>query len=235
MEHGFGGVVEQVWQQFQAQTMQLLPMVMGCGLVLLVGLLLAAVVGRLAAWALRAAEIDRRASRLGLSTTLETIGVGSSASALVLLLQAAIMLSASILALYSVDRRLASDLAERFLLYVPRLVVGGVILGAGVVLARLAARSVLITAVNADIPSARLLSSLTKGAVLLTAAAIALEQLGIGRITVLIAFTILFGGVTLAGAIAFGLGAQDLVREWVAGRATPPERRPAEAETIRHW
>jgi hypothetical protein len=231
--HGFGGFVDQVWRQFQAQTLLLLPKVMGCVFVLMLGLLTALVVGRVAAWALRSAHTDRWAARLGLSSPLETIGVGSSVAALARLLQAAILLSASILALYSVDSRLASDLLERFLLYVPHLVVGGIIFAAGVVLSRLAARSVLIAAVNGAVPSARLLSSLTKGAVLLTAGAIALEQLGIGRLTVLIAFTILFGGVTLAGAIAFGLGAQDTVRQWMAGRA--PASAPAEAETIRHW
>ncbi len=234
MGYGFGGVVDQVWQQFQAQTLVLLPKVMGSGLVLLLGLLFAAVVGRVATWVLRSAQVDRRAARLGLSSPLETIGVGSSVAALVRLIQAAILLSTSILALYWVDQRLASDLAERFLLYVPHLVAGSIILAAGVVLSRLAGRSVLIAAVNADLPSPRLLSSLTKGAVLLTSAAIALEQLGIGRLTVLIAFTTLFGGVTLAGAIAFGLGAHDLVREWMAGRAAPPARQP-EAETISHW
>ncbi len=233
MGQGFGGFVDQVWRQFQAQTLVLLPKAMGCVFVLMLGLLTALVVGRVAAWALRSVHTDRWAARLGLSSPLETIGVGSSVAALARLLQAAILFSASILALYSVDSRLASDLAERFLLYVPRLVAGGIIFAAGVVLSRLAARSVLIAAVNGDVPSARLVSGLTKGAVLLTAGAIALEQLGIGRLTVLIAFTILFGGVTLAGAIAFGLGAQDTVRQWMAGRA--PASGPAEAETIRHW
>ena len=234
MGQGFGGIVDQVWQQFQVQTVLLLPKMMGSGLVLLLGVLIAAVFGRLAAWALRLAQLDRRAARLGLSSSLETIGVASSVSAVVRLLQAAILLSASILAIYSIDQRLASDLAERFLLYVPHLLIGGVILAAGVVVARLAARSVLIAAVNGEVPSARLLSSLTKGGVMLMAAAIALEQVGIGRLTVLIAFTILFGGVTLAAAIAVGLGAQDTVRLWMAGRAAPTAG-PVETETIRHW
>ncbi len=234
MGQGFGGVVDQVWQQLQAQTLVLLPKVMGSALVLMLGALIAAVLGRMARWALRSAHFDRRAARLGLSSPLETIGVSSSASALVRLLQAVVLLSTSILALYAVDPRLASDLAERFLLYVPHLIAGGVILAAGVVLARLAGRSVLIAAVNADLPSARLLSSLTRGAVMLTASAIALEQLGIGRLTVLIAFTILFGGVTLAGAIAFGLATHEVVRTWVAGRAAPRTRHEP-AETIRHW
>lgn len=234
MGQGFGGVVDQVWQQFQSQTVLLLPKMMGSVLVLLLGVLIAAVFGRLAAWALRPLQLDRRAARLGLSSPLETIGVASSVSVVVRLLQAAILLSTSILALYSIDARLASDLAERVLLYVPHLLVGGAILAAGVVVARLAARSILIAAVNGGLPSARLLSSLTKGGVMLMSAAIALEQLGIGRVTVLIAFTILFGGVTLAAAIAVGLGAQDAVRQWMAGH-TAPGSGAVETDTIRHW
>ena len=188
----------------------------------------------MATWVLRSAQVDRRAARLGLSSPLESIGVGSSVSALVRLIQAAILLSTSILALYWVDQRLASDLAERFLLYVPHLVAGGIILAAGVVLSRLAGRSVLIAAVNADLPSPRLLSSLTKGAVLLTSAAIALEQLGIGRLTVLIAFTTLFGGVTLAGAIAFVSAPTTWCATGWLGARRRPARQP-EAETISHW
>jgi len=51
--------------------------------------------------------------------------------------------------------------------------------------------------------------------VFLFAATIALEQLGIGRETVIIAFAIIFGGIVLALAIAFGLGGRDLAREYL--------------------
>jgi len=41
----------------------------------------------------------------------------------------------------------------------------------------------------------------------------ALEELGIGRTTIIVAFAILFGGVAASVAIAFGLAARDLARK----------------------
>ncbi|MCH6554877.1 MAG: hypothetical protein IH793_12075, partial [Acidobacteria bacterium] len=46
----------------------------------------------------------------------------------------------------------------------------------------------------------------------------ALEHLGIGRTTVLVAFGAVFGGVVLALAMAFGLGGRDLARELLEGQ-----------------
>lgn len=234
MEQGFGALVDQAWQQFQAHTVLVVPRLMVGGLVLLLGAVIAFIVGWAARWALRTMHLDRQAARLGLSSSLESIGVSSSVHAVARLLQGGIVFASTILALYALDPRLASDLAERVLLYLPQLLAGAIILAAGSLVSRFAGRSVLIAAVNAELPSARLLSSLARGAVLLTSWGIALEQVGIGRYTVLIAFSILLGGVTLAGAIAVGLGAQEVVRRWVDSRAapTPP---PVERETMHHW
>ncbi len=46
----------------------------------------------------------------------------------------------------------------------------------------------------------------------------ALEQLGIGKETVLIAFAIVFGGIVLAFAIAFGVGGRDAAKEYIDKR-----------------
>jgi Na+/H+-translocating membrane pyrophosphatase len=43
----------------------------------------------------------------------------------------------------------------------------------------------------------------------------ALEQLGIGRDTVLVSFGIIFSGLVLALSIAFGLGGKDVAREYL--------------------
>jgi hypothetical protein len=43
----------------------------------------------------------------------------------------------------------------------------------------------------------------------------ALEHLGIGSDTVIIAFAIIFSGVVLALAIAFGLGGRDAARDYL--------------------
>ncbi len=228
-------VLQQAWQQFRDQTFTLLPHVLASLLVFVVGIVLGIIITRVANWTLRATSLDRQAERLGLTGPLELIGVSSAVRAVAGVLQATVLLLACILALYSLDARLASDLAERFFLYLPHLVVAVIILGAGLVLARFLARSVLIAAVNAEIRAARLLAGLTRVAIMIVACAMAFEHLGISRETVLTAFAIVFGGVTLAASIAAGLAMQDMVRRWVAEQVVPPPAPPAPDEGIEHW
>ncbi|MBI2553466.1 MAG: hypothetical protein HYV92_03370, partial [Candidatus Rokubacteria bacterium] len=45
--------------------------------------------------------------------------------------------------------------------------------------------------------------------------AVTLHELGVGAQLVHSAFTIVFGAVALALALAFGLGCKDLARDWV--------------------
>ena len=73
---------------------------------------------------------------------------------------------------------------------------------------------------NANSP-AKALGSLYEAIQLLTmllAVTMALEQLGIGRTAILIVFTVLFGGVVLAFALAFGLGGRHAAREFIEKR-----------------
>jgi hypothetical protein len=95
-------------------------------------------------------------------------------------------------------------------------------------MARFLARSVLISAVNMQIQSARLLSLGVKWLVMVVSGAMALDHLGIGGEIVRLSFGILFGGIVLALALAVGLGSKDMVsRSWErqSGRA---EEEPSE-------
>jgi hypothetical protein len=51
--------------------------------------------------------------------------------------------------------------------------------------------------------------------VLLFFLAIALEQIGIGESIVIASFTIIFGGIVLAVALALGLGGRELGKQWL--------------------
>ena len=70
---------------------------------------------------------------------------------------------------------------------------------------------------------------------MLVAVAVAFEHLGIGRGTVLTAFAILFGGVTLAAALAVGLGSQDVVRRWWASKDADAASPARTRGPIDHW
>ena len=120
--------------------------------------------------------------------------------------------------------------------YVPRVVGALVLLFVGTLIARVLGRSVLISGVNMNLQYARLLGTGVKWLVLVLTAAMVLDHLQVGGRIVDLAFSILFGGIVLALALAVGLGSRDLVsrsleRE-VAARPTPVA---AEEERIQHF
>ena len=120
--------------------------------------------------------------------------------------------------------------ATAFILaFLPPLLAAILILVVGIVIANFLSHGVLIAAVNAGLPEARLLARAAQWGVLLFAAATALTQLGIGKEMVLVAFGITFGGLIFALALAFGLGGRTLARDILARRlrreSPPPQER----------
>jgi hypothetical protein len=115
----------------------------------------------------------------------------------------------------------------------------------GTLIARFLARSVLISAVNAQLQYARFLSLGVKWMVLVLTAAMVLDHLEIGGAVVAEAFGILFGGIVLTLALAVGLGSRDIVSRSLEshvergdrGNVTPiaPTNPAAGGETFRHF
>src|SRR6266849_1378949 len=91
---------------------------------------------------------------------------------------------------------------------------------------------VLIAAVNARVPEARLLARAVRWGILLFAAAMAVTHLGIGKEMVLVAFGITFGGLIFALALAFGLGGRALARQILERHLR--NREPHPRETLTH-
>jgi hypothetical protein len=129
----------------------------------------------------------------------------------------------------ALDGVLPSMLVVRFFDYLPNVIIALIVLAVGMFAARLLGRSVLISAVNMKLQSARLLSLGAKWLVMVLAGAMALEQLGIGGNIVTLSFGILFGGIVLALALAVGLGSKDMVsRSW-------EQQSQSEKETEEHF
>jgi hypothetical protein len=130
-----------------------------------------------------------------------------------------------LLAIAALDLEFAMDLVSRALAYLPQVLLAGALLLLGALVGAFVRRSVLIAAVNAGLPSARALAGAAHTALLVLFAAMALEHLGVGRQVILTSFTIAFGGVVFALALAFGLAGRDLARDVLerALRSTPGE------------
>lgn len=95
--------------------------------------------------------------------------------------------------------------------YFTHLIGAVLLLIVGAIVARFLSRSVLISAVNAQLQYARFLSVGVKWLVLVLTAAMVLDHLQIGGAIVSLAFGILFGGIVLTLSLAVGLGSRDLV------------------------
>jgi len=115
------------------------------------------------------------------------------------------------------------------LAFLPPLFAALLILLAGWLLANFLSRTILIAAVNARLPEARLLARTAHWAIVLFTVATALTHLGIGKEMVLVAFGITFGGLVFALALAFGLGGRHLAAHLLARRlrreSPPPQER----------
>jgi hypothetical protein len=226
-------VLQESWEGAAIEATRFLPHLLGAIVLILIGVALGWLAGRVTRWLLWRAKADLGAERLGFTGPLRRAGIESPSVFVARLVRWGITLAAFVPALYSLDARLAADLVRRFLLYLPHLVVAIALLWAGLLVSRFVGRSVLIAAVNSGFESARLFAALARWGIVLVVFAVALEHLGIGRATVLTAFAILFGGITLAMALAVGLGSQEVVRQWWAGRLRLPDK--SEHEPFRHW
>lgn len=196
-------------------------------LIILLGALVIAVLARVIVLrALRGFQFDERTERLGLGTVADWSAVGGPSLLVARIVMWTIMLAGLLASFSALNAALPEVFARRVFGYLPDVLATLVILVLGSLLARFLARSVLIGAVNLQIPSARLLSLGVKWLVLVLAWAMALEHLGIGRRILTLAFGILFGGIALTLALAVGLGAKDLVRASLERQRREPAERP---------
>jgi hypothetical protein len=105
-----------------------------------------------------------------------------------------------------------------FFAFLPRLVAAIFILFFGLLGATFFSRAALLSGVNADLPSPRLISQTLRAMMILFVISMAFEVVGIAPRTVLLAFALAFGALMLGLAIAFGLGGKDLARRYLERR-----------------
>ncbi|MBI5776744.1 MAG: hypothetical protein HY444_05070 [Nitrospirae bacterium] len=212
----------------------LLPNVLAMGIILTVGLVAAWAAGYLVERVLRVIGLDHFCDRVGVNAALARGGVKTDPSRLVG--RAAywtVALFATVAALGALNLQPINQFARSFLAYLPHLFAAALILGAGYLLSNFVSQAVLITAVNAGLPPARLLAACSRWGVQVIAVAMALEQLGIAKTVVVVGFGIVLGGIVLAAAIAFGLGAKDLAKDFLERRLSGrPDRRAP--DDLRH-
>ena len=192
--------------------------------VLLLGVVVAYLVRGTLSVILRIAQFDRFCERRGVTAALRAAGVeGSPSRATARLGYWLVMFVFLMLSLAALNIAPVNDLVSRFFVFLPNVLAALLILLLGYLAAAFLQRATLLTAVNAGVTRARALATAVQVLVLLFTVAVALEQVGIGRNIVLATFTIAFGAVGLAAALAFGHAARDLAKTVLERQMTSPK------------
>jgi hypothetical protein len=178
------------------------------------------------------AKFDRLVDQTGFGSAILRTGIFRSPSDFAArVVQGFCWVFIVLFALSAAGTTMTTDLVSRFFRYIPDLVTAALVLLLASAVSKFLARSTLLAAVNAQWPAARILAGGVRVLVMCLGVLVALEQLRIGRTALLVTFAILFAGIVIAGAIAFGLGARDLAREWLQSKMKPT---PPEEETFHH-
>jgi mechanosensitive ion channel-like protein len=218
------GIMSQAASQMAERIAHFLPGVLVL-LVLVLGAVLSSIIVRfMLLRLLRGLDFDRRATHAGFSVLTDWRPSNSPSMLLARSAQWIILVLGVLMGLSALDATIPTALALSVFHYLPNVLGAAVILVLGDLCARFLARSVLISAVNLHIGSARLLGMSVKWLVLILTGAMALERLGIGGQILLLAFGLLFGGIVLALALAVGLGSQEMVRRSWEGQVPGPGR-----------
>jgi hypothetical protein len=201
----------------------------------LLAMLVIVVIGFVVAWGvataisrlLRVGGFDQFSGRVGFAQALGRGGVKEGPSQLVgHLLYWVIVLT--FLMLGALQLPAVDHFVDQVFAYLPHVLVAATILVGGYILANLLASAALIAAVNAQVAQARILARGVRLATLLLTLAMTFEQLGIAKTVIVAAFSITFGGIVLALAIAFGLGAKDAAKDFLEHRLK--KEKPKEEE-----
>jgi hypothetical protein len=211
-----------------------IPSILAMLTLLALGSLLGWVAGGVIRRFARAVNLDRRSRVWGLTGALARAGIDRPPSEVIGVLAFwSIFVTFATMGIDALAIPAASGATGVLMGFLPRILSALLILVIGLLTANFVGQTALIAAVNAGFPEARFLGRAARWAVLLFAVATALTEIGIGRDMVLIAFGITFGGLILAAALAFGLGAQGLARQVLERRLRRDEPHDAR-ETIAH-
>ena len=219
--------------QFLERAADFLPNLLTALFLLILGLLVAWLIKYFIIRFLKVCQVDTFLGRSGFAGTFRKLGLGDSLSSFFgRLVYWMVMLIFLIVALGALKTPAVEEFLARFFLYLPNVFVAAVVIVIGYLVGNFLGRATLIAAVNANLPIARFLARFVKLTVYIIAATMALELLGIGKDTVLVAFTLVFGVIVFAFALAFGLGAKDAAKEYIEGKLEKKEKK--EPDQISH-
>lgn len=224
MENFLNLVLEPLKELFVKLT-TFVPNMLAMLLILLLGFIVARIVRLVLVKFLSAVNFDPWSDRMGFTRLMRKGDVWSKPSLVVSNMAFWLLVIITLLAgLYALQIDAMRQMVVSIIGYVPQLLSAIMILVIGYVLSEFISRAILIAAANSGLHYAKALSKAVNTLLLVLIVAMVLEQLKIAPTVVLAAFSIVFGGVVIALAIAFGVGGIPAARRMIERETTQGEQ-----------
>ena len=208
-------IVEPV-RQMLTRILAYLPVLLGALIILIVGWIVAKAIRRVIDWLLKTVRFDVLADKAGISKVLRKGDLKISASQLVSgLVYWLLIIMVLVMAVDALGLPKASDVLSELFNYIPRVIAALLVLVVAMFLASFISGIVRTAAGNARMPRPEIFAGISRWAIVIFAATIALVELGIATLLVTTTFNIILGGVCLALALAFGLGGKDAAARYL--------------------
>jgi hypothetical protein len=219
------GVMDRL--HFQATTY--LPSLIAAGIVILGALIVAVVTRSILYRIFKGTSIDRFMRRSGVAHVIDPTGRLRATPVAAEMAYWSILAFGVLAGLSVFGTDLTSELIQRLVLTIPRLVIATLIVLAGAWLSQYLARWMLVWAFSERLPYPRRLAAAVRVMVFFIAVVVAADHLNFARTIFLAAFVIFIGGLVLTISLALGIGASGRVRDYLKDapkRTAVKEERP---------
>jgi len=203
-------------RQMLTKILAYLPILLGALAILIVGWIIAKAIRRTIDWLLKVVRFDTLADKAGVSEILRKGDLKISAREVVSgIVYWLIIIMVLVMAVDALGLPKASDVLASLFAYVPNVIAALLVLVVAMFLASFVSGIVRTAAGNANLPKPEIFASISRWAIIIFAATVSLEQLGIASLLVTTTFNIILGGICLALALAFGLGGKDVAAKYL--------------------
>lgn len=202
--------VNSILARFWLSFIDFLPNFFGGLIILLIGLVIAAILKSVLTSVFRLVRLDRLLAKTKLAGQQQT-KLWEDVLTEIVRWTVILLFLVPTLEVWGLQK--ATSVVNEFLLYIPNVFIAVVIGFIGVVLANLVSDVVRNGVRSMKGTSANALATLAKAAILFFTALVVLNQLGVAQDLVRILFTAIVGMLAIAGGLAFGLGGKEHAKD----------------------
>ncbi len=218
MNVGWAETITSAFQNIWVKFIGFLPEFITALILLVVGLLVAGLLGKLMARIISVIKLDDLLGKAGFTSAVQDMGVPFSLSKLMGWVVKWFFVVVTLIAVADIlGWEEVNSFLNAVVLYIPNVLVAVVVLIIGVIAGQFVHGIVEKTlhVSQAPISASRPLAALAKWAIIIFAIMAALVQLGIATSLIEILFTGLVAMMAIAGGLAFGLGGKEKASKWL--------------------